>query len=57
MHTRQISLYFCMVKIKNFLHIYVQENMKVAKFIKNLHGQEVVGPWGVKAKEHNCNKK
>jgi len=48
MHTRQSSLYFCMVKIKNFKHIYVQKNIKVVKFIENLHGQEVIRTWGVK---------
>jgi len=47
MHTRQISLYFCMVKIKSFKHIYVQKNIKVVEFIENLHGQEVIGPWVV----------
>jgi len=44
MHTKQSSLYFYMVKIKNFKHIYVQENIKVVEFIENLHSQVVVGP-------------
>jgi len=52
MHTRQSSLYFYTVKIKNFKHIYVQKNIKVVEFIENLHGQEVVGPWMVNDQIH-----
>jgi len=43
-HTRQSSLYFCMVKIKKFKHIYVQKIIKVVQFIENLHCQKVVRP-------------
>jgi len=47
-HTRQSSLYFCMVKIKIFKHIHVQKKIKVGWFIQNLHCQNIVRPWGVK---------
>jgi len=48
MHTREDSVYFCIVKIQNFKHIHVQKNIKVVKVIENLHGQEVVKTQGVK---------
>jgi len=52
MHTRQSSLYFCTVKIKNFKNIHDQENIKVGQFIENLYYQEVVRLGGVKGERN-----
>jgi len=48
MHTRQSSLHFCIVKIKNLKHICVQKNIKVAQLIDNLYCEEVVRPSSLK---------
>jgi len=37
MHTRQTSLYFCTIEVKNLKHIYVQKNIKVGRFIENFY--------------------
>jgi len=50
MYIRQSSLYFCIVKIENFKHMHVQKNIKVERYIENVHCQEVVMPWGTKDK-------
>jgi len=47
MHMTQNSLYFCIVKIKKFKHIYVQKNIKVEQVIVNLYCQKVIRPQGL----------
>jgi len=48
MHTRQRSLYFCMVKIQNFKHIHVQKNIKVGQFIETSIVKKLLGLKGLR---------
>jgi len=50
MHTRKSNLYFCMVKIKNFKHIYVQKNVKWDNSLKLSIVKKLLGLEGLRVK-------